>query len=171
MKRKIVIIGMDNTGKTTLVKDLIKLLNVNYIKSPGPNFTKEEMLNEIHRELKEPDLVIIERFSIIEEIIYGKILRNNPKFDFNDLIQINNIYHPIFIYCRPSKNDVLKFGDRDQMSGVIENAKQLLEGFDNLYNDMIKNDFDIIRYDYNISSPEEMVLKYERSIKNEYHSC
>ena len=49
------------------------------------------------------------------------------------------------------------------MEGVIEQSKKLLEAFDNLYNRMIQNEFDIFRYDYNVSTPEEMVLKYERS--------
>lgn len=163
MERKIVIIGMDNTGKTTLVNDMKNLLNVEGIKSPGPNFTKEEMYNEVITNLSREELVILERFAIIEEIIYGEILRNAPKFNFEDLIQIEEKYHPIFIYCRPKKKDVFNFGERDQMEGVIERSEKLLEGFDNLYNKMIQRDFDIFRYDFNVSTPEEMVLKYERS--------
>lgn len=163
MERKIVIIGMDNTGKTTLVNDMKNLLNVEGIKSPGPNFTKEEMYNEVITNLSREELVILERFAIIEEIIYGEILRNAPKFNFEDLMQIEEKYHPIFIYCRPKKKDVFNFGERDQMEGVIERSEKLLEGFDNLYNKMIQKDFDIFRYDFNVSTPEEMVLKYERS--------
>ena len=49
------------------------------------------------------------------------------------------------------------------MDWVIKKKKKLLEGFDNLYNKMIQNEFDIFRYDYKVSTPEEMVLKYERS--------
>ena len=78
-------------------------------------------------------------------------------------MQIKEKYKPIFIYCRPKKENVLDFGDREQMEGVIEQSKKLLEAFDNLYNRMIQNEFDIFRYDYNVSTPEEMVLKYERS--------
>ena len=163
MERKIVILGMVNTGKTTLVNDTKNLLNVKAIKSPGPNFTKEEMYNEVITNLSREELVILERFAIIEEIIYGEILRNAPKFNFEDLMQIEEKYHPIFIYCRPKNKDVLDFGDRKQMEGVIEQSKKLLEAFDNLYNRMIQNEFDIFRYDYNVSTPEEMVLKYERS--------
>ena len=78
-------------------------------------------------------------------------------------MQIKEQYNPIFIYCRPKKENVFNFGDREQMEGVIEQSKKLLEAFDNLYNRMIQNEFDIFRYDYNVSTPEEMVLKYERS--------
>ena len=163
MERKIVIIGMDNTGKTTLVNDMKNILKIESIKSPGPNFTKEEMYNEVITNLSREELVILERFAIIEEIIYGEILRNAPKFNFEDLMQIEEKYHPIFIYCRPKKKDVFNFGERDQMEGVIERSEKLLEGFDNLYNKMIQKDFDIFRYDFNVSTPEEMVLKYERS--------
>ena len=163
MERKIVIIGMDNTGKTTLVNDMKNILNIESIKSPGPNFTKEEMYEEIITDLSKEEVVILERFAIVEEMIYGEILRHNPKFNFEDLMQIEEKYNPIFIYCRPKKENVLDFGDREQMEGVIEQSKKLLEAFDNLYNRMIQNEFDIFRYDYNVSTPEEMVLKYERS--------
>ena len=163
MKRKIVIIGMDNTGKTTLVNDMKNILNIESIKSPGPDFTKEEMYEEIITDLSKEELVILERFAIIEEMIYGEIIRHNSKFNFEDLMQIKEQYNPIFIYCRPKKENVLNFGDREQMEGVIEQSKKLLEAFDNLYNRMIQNEFDIFRYDYNVSTPEEMVLKYERS--------
>ena len=163
MERKIVIIGMDNTGKTTLVNDMKNILNIESIKSPGPNFTKEEMYEEIITDLSKEELVILERFAIVEEMIYGEILRDNPKFNFEDLMQIKEKYNPIFIYCRPKKENIFNFGDREQMEGVIEQSKKLLEAFDNLYNRMIQNEFDIFRYDYNVSTPEEMVLKYERS--------
>ena len=163
MERKIVIIGMDNTGKTTLVNDMKNILNIESIKSPGPNFTKEEMYEEIITDLSKEEVVILERFAIVEEMIYGEILRHNPKFNFEDLMQIKEKYNPIFIYCRPKKENIFNFGDREQMEGVIEQSKKLLEGFDNLYNKMIQNEFNIFRYDYNVSTPEEMVLKYERS--------
>ena len=163
MERKIVIIGMDNTGKTTLVNDMKNILNIESIKSPGPNFTKEEMYEKIITDLSKEEVVILERFAIVEEMIYGEIIRHNSKFNFEDLMQIKEQYNPIFIYCRPKKENVLDFGDREQMEGVIEQSKKLLEAFDNLYNRMIQNEFDIFRYDYNVSTPEEMVLKYERS--------
>ena len=163
MERKIVIIGMDNTGKTTLVNDMKNILNIESIKSPGPNFTKEEMYEKIITDLSKEKVVILERFAIIEEMIYGEIIRHNSKFNFEDLMQIKEKYNPIFIYCRPKKENVFNFGDREQMEGVIEQSKKLLEAFDNLYNRMIQNEFDIFRYDYNVSTPEEMVLKYERS--------
>lgn len=156
---------MDNTGKTTLVRDLRDLLRVESITSPGPNFTKEEMYNNIENNLLKDDLVIIERFSPIEEIIYGKILRGYSKFSFKELYTINKKYHPVFIYCRPKKEDIFNFGERDQMEGVIEKSRKLLKGFDNLYIKMLQNDFDIIRYDFRTSTPKEMVLKYERIAK------
>ena len=57
MERKIVIIGMDNTGKTTLVNDMKNILNIESIKSPGPNFTKEEMYEEIITDLSKEEFL------------------------------------------------------------------------------------------------------------------
>lgn len=73
-------------------------MNIESIKSPGPNFTKEEMYEEIITDLSKEELVILERFAIIEEMIYGEILRHNPKFNFEDLMQIKeNIILSLYI--------------------------------------------------------------------------
>lgn len=156
---------MDNTGKTTLVRDLKDLMRVESITSPGPNITKEKMCNIIETNLSKDNLIIFERFSPIEEIVYGKILRGSSKFNFKYLDIINKTFHPVFIYCRPKREDILNFGEREQMPGVIEKSEKLLKEFDNLYNKMIQKNFDIIRYDFRISTPKEMVLKYERITK------
>lgn len=171
MNKKIIIIGMDNTGKTTLVNDIKSILNVNSIKSSGPGLTRAQMYEEVIKNLSGEEYLVLERFPIIEELVYGKTLRNNPKFKFQDLIYIKEKYHPLFIYCRPRKIDVYNFGEREQMEGVIEKSKLLLEAFDNLYSDMMKEDFNIIRYDFNINTPSEIVNIYERSKENEYYSC
>lgn len=105
--KKIIIIGMDNTGKTTLANELSNRLNFKHIKSPGPNFTKEEMYKSIIEQLSSDEDLILERFSIVEEIIYGNRLRNKSKFTTSDLIDINNKYKPLFIYCRPSDEKYL----------------------------------------------------------------
>lgn len=165
MKRKIIVIGMDNTGKTTLVEDLKRILQVGSIKSTGPNRSRSEMTSEIFDNLANENVIILERFPIVEELIYGKILRNNPKFEFSDLIRVNEMYHPLFIYCRPSKSKILNFGEREQMSGVIENSEKLIKGFDHLYLKMMEEDFDIIRYDYENNIPIELVLYYTRKEK------
>ena len=71
MERKIVIIGMDNTGKTTLVNDMKNILKIESIKSPGPNFTKEEMYEEIITDLSKEEVVILERFASLKLTLSG----------------------------------------------------------------------------------------------------
>ena len=73
MKKLILIVGMDNTGKTTLADKLSKQYNVektNWDYSLYKNLTREEYLNKFQDKMFKDDLVIFERFTPIEEQIY-----------------------------------------------------------------------------------------------------
>ena len=85
MDLKVIVVGMDNTGKTTLVNQLSEYYGCESIKSLGPGYSREEMIDEIKRKLDLPGMKILERFSIIEECVYGNVLRNNPKFTIDDM--------------------------------------------------------------------------------------
>ena len=148
MKRKIIVLGMDNTGKTTLVEQLSNEFNCDHIKSLGPGYTKEEMKEEMLRKLNIEDLVVLERFSIFEELVYGPILRGVSKFDKNDIEEIRE-YNPIIIYCRPSDETIFNFGDREQMEGVIEEREKLVRAWDKLILELKLNyQFDILTYNW-----------------------
>ena len=148
MKRKIIVLGMDNTGKTTLVEQLSNEFNCDHIKSLGPGYTKEEMKEEMLRKLNIEDLVVLERFSIFEELVYGPILRGVSKFDKSDIEEIRE-YNPIIIYCRPSDETIFNFGDREQMEGVIEEREKLVRAWDKLILELKLNyQFDILTYNW-----------------------
>ena len=93
----LIVLGMDNTGKTTLCGQLSKELNIRIVNSLGPNATKWDMENFIQYKMGNDD-TIFERFCFFEEMVYGSILRNYSKFNFNDPIfkTIKN-FHPIII--------------------------------------------------------------------------
>jgi len=162
--RKIIVLGMDNTGKTTLVEQLADEYSCNHIKSLGPGYTKEEMREEMLRKLNIEDLVILERFSIFEELVYGPILRGVSKFDKEDIEEIRK-YDPIIIYCRPRNEVIFNFGDREQMKGVIEEKEKLVEAWDQLIADLkINYDFTIIPYDW---TSKRAHLKLKNEIEKE----
>lgn len=159
MERKIVVIGMDNTGKTTLANQLAHDFGCEHIKSPGPGYSREEMMEELIRELELPDLTILERFSILEELVYGNVLRNHSKFNYSDLELIRK-YNPLFIYCRPSDEDVYNFGDREQMKGVIEEKEKLLKAWDNLIKRLKKDGYDVIKYNWRTATDKDQLRIY-----------
>lgn len=157
MNKKIIIIGMDNTGKTTLAETLSKELNLKLIKSTGPKVTKEDMVSNMLENLESSEDLIFERYNLFEEIIYGNILRGESKFSLEGFVYSQTILHqPLIIYCRPSKEKIFNFGSREQMEGVIEEKEKLLEAWDKLYL-KIQENIEVYRYDFDIQTLNFMV--------------
>jgi GTPase SAR1 family protein len=147
MDMKIIVVGMDNTGKTTLVNQLSEYYDCESIKSLGPGYSRQEMIEEVKRKMDLPGMKILERFSIIEECIYGNVLRNNPKFSLDDMDWIRD-YDFIIVYCRPEDEVIYNFGEREQMEGVIEQREKLVKAFDDLIIELSRRGFVVIPYDW-----------------------
>lgn len=155
MDSKIIVVGMDNSGKTTLVNQLAEFYNCEHIKSLGPGYTREEMLEEVVRKLELPGRVILERFSILEELVYGKVLRNESKFTLDDM-EIVKEYDTVIIYCRPDDKVIYNFGEREQMEGVIEQRFRLVQEWDELIIQLSRRGFVIIPYDWTKNTLENI---------------
>jgi adenylate kinase family enzyme len=155
MDSKIIIVGMDNTGKTTLVNQLSEFYNCESIKSLGPGYTRQEMIDEVKRKLELPHRAILERFSILEELVYGKVLRNNSKFNIDDMDWLRD-YDFTIIYCRPEDEVIYNFGDREQMKGVIEQRVKLVQEWDELIMNVAKMGFVVIPYDWTKNTLEDI---------------
>ena len=147
MDSKIIVVGMDNTGKTTLVNQLCEFYGCESIKSLGPGYSREEMIDEVKRKLELPNRVVLERFSILEELVYGKVLRNDSKFTIEDMELVRD-YDFIIVYCRPEDEVIYNFGDREQMEGVIEQRVKLVEEWDRLIIELARKGFVITVYDW-----------------------
>lgn len=144
----IIILGMDNSGKSTLCKILSYELKFNQKRFVDLNLPKEKMIENIKKYLKK-DNIIFDRFSFFDEIVYGEILRNNPLFSFKDEIYQEIIKSsPIIIYCRPDISLILNWKDREQMEGVIEKSLKLIEKYDDVFSKYISKDFHSIIWDY-----------------------
>lgn len=158
MFNKIIVLGMDNTGKTTLCRDLSKLLGYKHMTSLGPRATYMEMTGFIEDNLiGSKESMIFERFCLFEEIVYGEILRGASKFNwgglyFDKLMQAN----PLIIYCRPSRDRIFSFGSRDQMEGVIEKKERLLAAFDDLYFKLQGERVFTVTYDFEVNTAEKL---------------
>lgn len=151
----IVIIGMDNTGKSTLCENISKLLgevgNVRCIHSLG-NVPIKKQMEFMENELSPGegvDFKIFDRFPIIEEKVYGKLLRNKdrysemPEYEKQQLDKID-----LFIYCDPGIKNIKKWNGREQMSGVIDNCELLYDEYNKVFNYLKNKGYNIIKYDY-----------------------
>ena len=163
---KIIVCGMDNTGKTTLCNSLSVKTGFKVARLGGPGSSRESMMDDILLYMNDPKSVIFERFPIFEEMVYGKVLRGKSKFNYSDLEAIRK-YKPAIIYCRPSDDVIFNFGSREQMKGVIEHKEKLLKEWDNLIIDTVTG-FKIIRYDY---TKDKLGHLLPGGIRNEYYSC
>lgn len=149
MEKKVIVIGMDNAGKTTLVNELAEKTGYKILHSLGKAASKEEMSEFVTGNLQSDENVIFERFSPIEEMVYGKILRNEEKFTWKDPVfsTLKNT-DSVIIYCRPSEKDIMNFGDREQDEGIKENAEKLLKRFDFVARKLKKKGFKVTKYNW-----------------------
>lgn len=160
--RSIIVCGMDNSGKSTLVANLRSYINGderlygNKIASGGikdykeqSSWIKDQIIMGI-MELKTHHVRIYDRFTLIEENVYGPVLRNTSHFSSNHLLwDAFKIWDPLIIYCRPSTKLIQDFGDREQMDGVIEKSNALIKAYDELIFRLMGNsELDIVVYDW-----------------------
>lgn len=152
----IIIEGMDNSGKTTLVNYLASEIPCEMMRSPGPNtpeFLASWVMIMIQRQASLP--VLFDRFPVISEAVYGTVLRGKNALDLygdRTFTVILKALHPLIIYCRPPFDRILDFEGRDQMVGVKEKALILVDKYDYLMDNMRKEGFTIITYDYTSQS-------------------
>lgn len=157
---KIIVLGMDNTGKTTLCNQLSKALGYQHVNSLGPKASPWEMMNFIEYTMKSKDPMVLERFCFFEEMVYGNVLRGHSNFDWSStyLETIQEAF-PLIIYCRPSRQKIFSFGSREQMDGVIEQSEKLLNAFDDLYFKLTGMKFFVTIYDFESLTADELVTK------------
>jgi len=142
----IIVEGMDNTGKTTLVKSISEEFNLEIVKSMGPEryrkmFDFVDQYLTAAENLKEEGALrdypfIHDRFPIFSDMIYSLLRTINP---FEELEEGRWLYkrlidiRPVLIHCRPRTDTIISFKDgREQMGGVKPHAKELLARYDNL---------------------------------------
>lgn len=137
--RKIVLMGVDNSGKTTLARNLKEVLNnkgfdFSYMPPLGvaPLERQEEYLGMV---LFDEKNVIIDRLPVIEEEVAGRIFRNTSNFDKVNKDKIFGYYQNVdmIIFCNPSLEVITNWGTRPQMDGVKENAEKLQKGYEELF--------------------------------------
>lgn len=145
--------GIDNTGKTTLIRRLEELLGISGHMSNGRPQTVLEMFNRMENYLLTPGVTIHDRLHCISDQIYGPVIRKQNHFLKEErgrqLFQSFKETPHLIIYCRPPREKILDFGSRDQMPGVITNAAKLLTGYDAFMRKLVnEGKCEIAIYDY-----------------------
>lgn len=175
---------MDNSGKSTLVANLRSYINGDErlygynIPSGGimsiedqSNWIKDNILYGI-MDMKSPSVRIHDRFTLIEENVYGPVLRNTTHFSLNNTLwEAFKIWDPLIIYCRPSTKRIQDFGDREQMDGVIEKSNALIKAYDELIFRLMGNsELDIVVYDWTYYKNEitTTFTEFYKKIMEEY---
>jgi hypothetical protein len=155
----IIISGMDNSGKTTLATALGRVLIMPVIHSPGPLPLDDQIQWVIaHMGMD----AIFDRFPLIEELVYGPVLRGHSNFNPDDPLFCELGHHqPLIIYARPHRDRILNFGNRGQMNGVKERAIALIGQYDRVMDTLSHSGWKVRAYNYDIESPRDMV-KYIR---------
>lgn len=139
----IIVEGMDNTGKSTLIQTLAEEFRL----PTARTYKKPDSSKEIH--IWDawcnscPHHLILDRHPAISDLIYGPILRG---ITYSGLGLAQDVREGNFlIYCRPSIEVIEQtINDRDQLEGVVDNSRKLLHAYDYLMEELHP---DVI-YDY-----------------------
>ena len=160
----IVVFGCDNSGKSTLCSQLVSLLNedVDFTAdtrhTPGP-VTVEEMIDYMNDSLVPKGsrhTRIFDRFPVIEEMVYGPLLRGYNKFTGLDIDQYLDKVD-LFIYCNPGLFTILNWGEREQYPGIKDNALTIISMYNEIAVALRKMGYKVKEYNFKCDNYKELL--------------
>lgn len=156
-------LGVDNSGKTTLSKKILELdKDIKYLQPLGPK-SKETQMNFINAamalavELDNPT-ILYERFPLFDEIVYGKILREEPNFKMigydsyveeilNMLLEVDHI----IIYNNPGIEVIQRsINAREQYEGVVSNIIPLYQRYTLVARKLKERGLNVLYHNYTL---------------------
>jgi adenylate kinase family enzyme len=173
----IILDGFDNSGKTTLAYKIASEFGLKYLHSPSEyRWDFNKMIDWAVQEIEADRYAVYDRFSPLTDQVYGPVLRGGTPYLDDEkgqaVVELLKRTPHLIIYARPSKSQILRFGEREQMDGVVEQAEKLLVRYDALFYDLMKSDWNIVGYNYEEPGDYNYVMaKVEKFIshRKEYH--
>ena len=160
----VIVEGMDNSGKTTLVQK-IAAFGAELIPSRGkPDGIRAPI--EIDRLWNETHARVYDRFVAFSDEVYGRVLRGKNVLDPDPWGAILRTMRSgvLLVYCRPPDGVILNWDGREQMAGVIDNAPKLLQAYDKMVDIIEELGFEnqVLRHNYTDPFNEKQMLKEVR---------
>lgn len=165
--KRIIVEGMDSTGKSTLIAALCEQFHsleivVNYL---GPEQDFEHWWgNQLATDIS-PYTPIHDRF-FYSELVYGKILRGYVKASGPVIRETQRRLRneALLIYCRPRTDTILAtFDNQPQMEGVADNQIKLLREYGVIMSEEAPHyGARFIWYNYQESDLREIIARTER---------
>lgn len=171
--KNIVVFGCDNTGKTTLAEFLVKSINQEnpelkpiYKKSLGPNKTMNEQALFMGSMCNLENIVIFDRFPIVEEMTSGIVLRGKNNFKDMSKVQMEHYFKMVdcYIFCYPGLFDVMNWQEREQLEGVKENALDLINKYNRFAFALKECGFNVIEYNYKVDTLHSFYIKLKNAL-------
>jgi thymidylate kinase len=149
--------GPDGCGKSTLIKQLERDLELPVFYSGGPKSAEAmtKMLYELKVMAFSNKRYIVDRVPFISEIIYSKGLGRSPVLDPNLLVE--NWFFPLkLIYCKIDQEEALKNMSREHKAhkpvehllAVEQNHKRIFQLYDEVIDQAEKAGVNIFEYDW-----------------------
>ena len=161
----IIVEGVDNSGKTTLIHQIQSAVNLPSEHSPSKLIIDghiEEWLLWIEWTLvSEAASYIFDRHPIISEPIYGPVLRNINLLSTTDYLERLLKTQPMIIFCDPPKHVILE-RPKEEMENVQENIPTLIIRYRRFMTLLDKQGFFVLRYDYTKNRPDVIIRQVIR---------
>lgn len=151
----IIIEGCDNSGKSTLAKQLSERLGITVHHSGGPPKDDNEIRSRhdfVVSSLAIRTKIIFDRVPCISDQVYGPIIRGYSPLDEDDMAELNDHLDFPILYCRaPTKilmevvndHETHGFDTVEHLLGVEQNALRIIQRYDEMVS-MLPH----ITYDY-----------------------
>ena len=170
----IIVEGMDNSGKTTLVETLMTPMDKQGIEvhtehSPSQLIATgriKEWLTWIEISfMPENQRFIYDRHPVLSEMVYGPILRGANLLKTTDHLARLKLLNPLIIYCRPDDDTIFDFR-KPEMKGVKKNKDKLIVAYDSMIRSLYNNHFDVWQYNFKNKKSDQMIRFLTQRVAN-----
>lgn len=127
----IIIEGMDNTGKTTLIQQLQKEFKLPTARTGTYPRSLEDIIQWHNWANACPKQPIVDRHPAISDLVYGPIIRDHTYSTQDEAFSARR--HHFLVFCCPPLLTIRStYADREQMAGTHDNLDRLYYAYQDL---------------------------------------